>query len=77
MVTFLSSLKQGQKAIIQQVEGGQTYVRRISALGFLPQTRIEIIRNHRFAPVIVRLRNSEIMIGRGEAAKIKVRAVEL
>lgn len=42
-------------------------------LGFTPGTRVTVIQNYGHGPLIVRVRDTRVALGRGEAEKILVR----
>jgi ferrous iron transport protein A len=45
---------------------------RLLALGFTKGTRVVVLQNSGFGPVIVEVRDSRIALGRGEASRIMV-----
>jgi len=55
---------------ILEITGGKGFVRRLSDLGLFPGQVVEIVS--RGPPVVVRVNDSEIAIGRGVARKIVV-----
>jgi ferrous iron transport protein A len=71
----LGGLKTGETAVIHDFDAGHTLVSRLSALGFTPGARVTMIQNYGHGPVIVNVRDTRIALGRGEAAKIRVREV--
>jgi ferrous iron transport protein A len=74
MVT-LDSLQTGKNCILGGLAGGRTFMSRITAMGFIPETRVSVVSNRGYGPLIVYLRDTEVALGRGEAAKIRVREV--
>ncbi|MCD6109665.1 ferrous iron transport protein A [bacterium] len=66
----LSQFKKGDKVRVLSVNCGRTLSRRLSDLGLFEETEIEIIKNDDFGPIIVKILNSKIALGRGEAIKI-------
>jgi ferrous iron transport protein A len=66
----LGELKAGEQATIQGFDGGHSLVSRLSALGFTPQTQVVMIQNYGSGPVIVKVRDTRIALGRGEAMKV-------
>ncbi|MDC7127256.1 MAG: FeoA family protein [Spirochaetales bacterium] len=63
----------GESGIIEKISGGGKFLSRATAMGFTPEADISVIRNGRRGPLIVKLRDTEIAIGRGEASKIEVK----
>ena len=73
LMKSLDHLPSGRKAVIQSLEGGGRFLSRITAMGFTPETPVSVIRNGLGGPLIVGIRDTEVAIGRGEAAKIKIK----
>lgn len=71
----LDLLPAGKNAVIDSLDGGGRFLSRITAMGFTPETSLSVVRNGRFGPLIISIRDTEVAIGRGEAAKITVREV--
>ncbi|MDC7245094.1 MAG: FeoA family protein [Sphaerochaetaceae bacterium] len=69
----LHQMKTGQRCIVENLLGRTRFLSRASSMGFVPKTVITMISNGKRGPLIVRLRDSEIAIGRKEADKIIVR----
>ena len=70
MKKTLIDFKEGDKVGIRCVEFGMNFRRRLIDLGLFDGAEIEIIKNDRFGPLILRIFNSKIALGRGQAAKI-------
>lgn len=68
----LDRFNNGETGIIQAISGGDRFLSRVTAMGFTPDTSVSVLRNERRGPLIVRLRDTDVAIGRGEAAKIEV-----
>ena len=69
----LSELKAGEQAVIQGFDAGHNLVSRLSALGFTPQAQVLMIQNIGSGPLIVKVRDTRIALGRGEAMKVRVK----
>jgi len=54
------------------VEAGQGLRAELAAMGLVPGTEIEVLRNSLNGPFIIGVRGSRIMLGRGMAHKIRV-----
>jgi len=55
---------------ILSVNCGRNLSRRLSDLGLFEDTEVEIIKNDNSGPIIIKILNSKIALGRGEANKI-------
>lgn len=75
-MVILSSLKNGQVAIVRGLVGGQRFVSRAAAMGFAPDTLVTMLQNSGRGPILVYLRDTQVALGRGEAAKIHVERSE-
>jgi ferrous iron transport protein A len=71
-MSSLSSLEGGKTAIVCGLNGGQRFVSRASAMGFTPDTPVTMVQNFGRGPVLVYLRDTQVALGRGEAAKIQM-----
>lgn len=68
----LSAVRSGESVCIQTMQGGHHFLSRLASLGFTPGARLTVIQNFGHGPIIVRLRDTRVALGRGEAAKISV-----
>ena len=68
----LSALKTGELATVVEVEGGHGFIGRMVALGFTPGSTVDVIRNPGFGPIIVRVLDTQIALGHGQASKVAV-----
>jgi ferrous iron transport protein A len=68
----LSELKAGEEATLQGFEAGHGLISRLSALGFTPGGRLTMLQNMGHGPLIVKVRDTRIALGRGEAMKVWV-----
>ena len=66
----LVSFKEGDKVKIGCVECGPNFKNRLCELGLFDDSEIEIVKNDEFGPLIVKILDSKIALGRGEASKI-------
>jgi ferrous iron transport protein A len=55
------------------LSGSEKFISRATAMGFTPDTDVSVLRNRGLGPLIVSLRDTEIAIGRSEAAKITLK----
>ena len=71
--TRLSELVTGQRGTVVELEGGIGFVGRMAALGFTPGATVQVVRNPGRGPMIVDLLDTQIALGRGQAARVLVR----
>ncbi|GAB6184387.1 FeoA family protein [Thermodesulfovibrio hydrogeniphilus] len=62
--------------IIDVISKGKGIFSHLTALGFHPGKVVEVIDNQRGGPILIKIDNSRIAIGRGMAMKIMVRRTE-
>jgi len=65
-------LEKDQTVVVSGLSGDQRFVSRASAIGFTPDTPVTMMQNIGRGPVLVYLRDTQVALGRGEAAKIQV-----
>ena len=71
----LGSVRSGESVQIQRMAGGHQFLSRLASLGFTPGAQLEVLQNYGHGPIIVRLRDTRVALGRGEAEKILVEQV--
>ena len=71
----LTTLHNGDSAIIEAVEAGRGLRSRLIALGLIPGTPVNIINIGGSGPVVLEVHDSRIVIGRGIAEKIEVKSI--
>lgn len=69
----LGSLKQGDDAIVRDIVGGDSFISRVSSIGFTPDTLVTMIQNNGRGPVLVFLRDTQVALGRDMAELITVK----
>jgi ferrous iron transport protein A len=69
---LLVEVGSGQTATIHCLRGGAGLRSRLAALGFTPGAGVKMLQNLGHGPIIVRVRDTRIALGRGEARKIWV-----
>ncbi|MCS7286569.1 MAG: ferrous iron transport protein A [Anaerolineae bacterium] len=72
----LNEVVDGRKAIVKEIRGGRNIVTRMVTLGVIPGTEIEMVRNPKHGPLIIKVKGSYIALGQVEAAKILVQEEE-
>tara|TARA_B100000315_G_C14243808_1_gene436517 strand:+ start:396 stop:626 length:231 start_codon:yes stop_codon:yes gene_type:complete len=70
---LLSQFEKGEKVKILDVHCGKDFSRRLSDLGLFNGAEVEIVKNDNFGPIIIKILNSKLALGRGEANKIYVK----
>ena len=73
--TTLSMLPEGAEATIVRFQGGPGLVQKLADMGFVPGTRVKVIKNQRNGPMMVWVRGVTLGIGRGIASRIMVRTL--
>jgi len=73
MTTTVASLKEGARAVVRNIRGGQNLRRRLSHLGVHPGDTVEVARSGSLGgPVLIRVHGIQMGIGHGIAEKIEV-----
>ena len=70
MQILLSNFEAGESVKIVGINCGKDFCRRLCDLGIFEGTEVFIIKNDNFGPVILKILNSKIALGQGEANKI-------
>ena len=68
----LSELTSGRTGIIGSCTGGRGMLGRCLSLGFTPGSAVKMIRNYKQGPLLVKVRDSEVALGRQIAEKIMI-----
>jgi ferrous iron transport protein A len=68
----LAWLPTGAHAVVREVRGGRELGRRLAGMGLTVGARLEVLQNRGHGPVLVRVRDTRVALGYGEAAKIMV-----
>ncbi len=71
----LSMMKPGQRLRVMGIAAGRCANRRLSDLGLIPDTEIEIVQKQGNGPLILAVRDTRIAIGHGVAHKVLVQLV--
>lgn len=66
----LAELASGARAVVREVGGGKVLASRLAAMGLLVGSRLEVLQNPHHGPVLIRVRDTRIALGRGEATKV-------
>lgn len=68
----LSALAAGASGSVVALVGGQALVARLAALGLTPGVSVHVAQNPGHGPVIVVVRDTRLVLGRGEAGGVLV-----
>lgn len=72
----LNALRTGEKGRIAELIGGHSLRNRMLALGLTPGAEVTVLQNYGRGPMLVRVRDIRVALGRGEAAKVLVQRGE-
>ncbi len=72
----LAGLESGYKARLVCIRAGLAMKERLAAMGLIPGTLMAVIQNQGRGRMIVEVRGTRIMLGRGISNKIHVRIVQ-
>ena len=68
----LMMLQPGRRARVVQIQGGRGLTQHLASMGILPGVVLSLIMGGPGGPVIVDLRGSRVIIGRGMAHRVMV-----
>ncbi len=68
----LSAVPTGRAVVLRCIRSGRGLASRLAALGFVSGVIIDVHRNDHRGPVVVGLKGSRVMLGRGMAEKMAV-----
>ena len=69
----LSALRPGEHGVVVELSGGRGLLGRMASLGFTPGAEVTVVQNFGRGPLIARVRDARIALGRGEAGRVRVR----
>lgn len=69
----LSTLHTGEQGVVVELANGRGLLGRMTSLGFTPGAEVTMLQNFGHGPLIARVREARIALGRGEAGKVLVR----
>jgi len=69
----LSALRTGEVGVVAALSGGHSLCSRMLTLGLTPGAEVTVLQNYGRGPMIVRVRDARVALGRGEAEKVLVR----
>jgi len=68
----LADIETAREVRLVSIDAGRGLMSRLASMGFLPGTAFTVKANRGFGPVIVALKGTRDMIGRGMAQKMLV-----
>lgn len=69
---ILSDLPDGFCGIVARVTGGRDLAARLAAMGLTAGTEIVVLQNRGFGPMLARVRDTRIALGRSQAGMVTV-----
>jgi len=72
----LAMAREGETVLVHCVDCGMGLKRRLCDLGLYDNTKIKIVKNDISGPIIITVKDSKLVIGRGQANKILVEGVQ-
>jgi ferrous iron transport protein A len=69
----LSTMRPGEQGVVVDLTGGRGLQGRMASLGFTPGAEVTVLQNFGRGPLIARVRDAHIALGRGEAGRLQVR----
>ena len=69
----LAEVEPGRDVQVVAVRAGRGLCARLAAMGILPGVEISVVSNAQSGPLVVAVKDSRVMLGRGMAEKIAVR----
>ncbi len=72
----LSVTQSGEKVQLVSIEAGRNLNSRLTSMGILPNVVITVVSNGHPGPLVISVKGSKMMLGRGMAHKIMVRGCD-
>lgn len=69
---ILSDLPTGFRGVVARVTGGRELAARLAAMGLTAGTEIVVLQNRGFGPMLARVRDTRIALGRSQAGLVTV-----
>ena len=69
----LSKVEAGQTVRLVSVDAGVGLKQRLAAMGLLPNVQITVVRNWHCGRLIINVKDTKVVLGRGMAHKVMVR----
>jgi len=72
----INNLEIGQKVKVLKIEGGRGAEKRLFEIGIMAGAELQLITRHPFqGPLVIKVGNANVALGRSIANKVKVEAV--
>ena len=68
----LSKVEVGATVTFVSIDAGGDLKQRLAAMGLLPNVRITVLRNWHCGRIIINVKNTKVVLGRGMAHKVIV-----
>ena len=68
----LAMVEEGRVVTINSIECGYRLKKRLCDLGLYEHTKIKVIKNDISGPVIIKVKDTNLVLGRGQVSKIMV-----
>ena len=68
----MSMLRTGEVGVLKSYSGGKGMLGRCLSMGFTPGSTVKMVENFGSGPVLAKVHDVEVALGRGMAAKIMV-----
>ena len=68
----LSQVAEGEIVSIVEIKGGRGLRGRLTTMGLLPKTQIQVVRNGGSGPFVISIGNTRMALGRGVVDRIIV-----
>lgn len=69
----LSEVLTGQEVVLSAIEGGRRFQHRLTEMGLTPGARFEVVNRGRPGPLVISVKGTRLMLGRGAARRVHVR----
>lgn len=74
--TVLAEIASGARGVFRGVEAGRNLTSCLAALGLVVGSPLEVLQNSGRGPVLVRVHNTRVALGRNEARKVLIEKIE-
>jgi ferrous iron transport protein A len=70
--SILADLQNGEHAFVTDIQVAKTELSRCTSLGLTPGAEVTMVQNFGRGPLILKVRGTQIALGRGQARKLFV-----
>ena len=74
-LSTLDHLSVGATAVVRELDGGNEFSGRLAAMGLVLGAALQVMQNSGKGPMLVRVCDTRLALGRGEAQRILVERV--